>query len=323
LILSRFSRKRFIKFFFIASLLGIFALNGMAWMHAKSMTHFIDAGDRTAKPETLSFPKKVWTLLTGVNIPKPKNLCTPTDYGLNYETHLIRQSNSSFLETWFVPNPKQRALVIMFHGYAACKSDLLVPAAQFHAMGYEVLLIDFHGSGGSSGKDTSIGFAEGKDVAQSLNYARNQLPNRRIILYGVSMGSAAILRAIAFEGVTADAVIIESPFDRLINTVRNRFKVMGLPTFPSAELLVFWGGVQLGFDGFAHNPVEYARSVKCPVLMMHGERDSRVTLEQGREIFDHLDGEKSFKLFDVGHEVIAVARPEEWREHVTEFLNRL
>jgi len=137
------------------------------------------------------------------------------------------------------------------------------------------------------------------------------------------MGSAAILRAIAFEGAAPDAVIIESPFDRLINTARNRFKLMGLPAFPAAELLVFWGGVQQGFDGFRHNPVEYARSVKCPVLMMYGEHDSRVTVEQARNIFDNLGGEKRLKLFDVGHEVIAVAEPEAWRALVTEFLDGL
>lgn len=295
----------------------------MASMHARAMTHFVAAGDRTPKPEALSFPQKVWTLLTGVNIPKPKNLYLPTDYGLHYETHLIRSLNDILLETWFVPNPKQSGLVIMFHGYASCKSDLLAAAAQFNLMGYEVLLVDFRGSGGSSGNDTSIGFKESKDVAQSIAYSTNQWPNRRIILYGVSMGSAAILRAIACEDITPDAVIIESPFDRLINTARNRFKVMGLPAFPAAELLVFWGGIQQGFDGFEHNPIEYARSVKCPVLMMHGGRDSRVSVEQGRNIFDNLDGEKRYKLFDVGHEVMAVACTVEWREQVTEFLGAL
>jgi pimeloyl-ACP methyl ester carboxylesterase len=188
----------------------------MAWMHARAMTHFVVAGDRTAKPEALSFPQKVWTLVTGVNIPKPRNVSSPTDYGLIYETHVIRELNDVFLKAWYLPNREKRALVIMFHGYAACKSDLLVPAAQFHSMGCEVLLVDFHGSGGSSGNDTSVGFFEGKDVAQSINYARTQWPNRRIILYGVSMGSAAILRAIAFEGAAPDAAIIESPFDSLI-----------------------------------------------------------------------------------------------------------
>jgi uncharacterized protein len=194
--------------------------------------------------------------------------------------------------------------VIMFHGYAACKSDLLVPAADFHKMGYDLLLIDFRGSGGSTGQETSIGFNESKDVAQAVRYANNQWPDRDIILYGVSMGSAAILRAIAFEGVKANAVIIESPFDSLINTVGNRFKIMGLPTFPAAQLLVFWGGVQQGFNGFNHNPVEYAKSVNCPVLLMQGERDTRATPEQAKTVFDNLSGEKRFVIFPgVSHEI--------------------
>ena len=149
-IFSRTSLKRLVKVVLTASVVGILTINSMAWMHARAMTHFVDAGDRTAKPETLSFPQKAWTLLTGVNIPKPRNVSSPTDYGLLYETHLIRELNGVSLEAWFVPNPEQRALVIMFHGYAACKSDLIVPAAKFHSMGFEVLLVDFHGSGGSS-----------------------------------------------------------------------------------------------------------------------------------------------------------------------------
>lgn len=290
-------------------------------MHARAMTHFVDSGDRTAKPESLTGTKKAWTLIAGVNIPKPKNVSSPSDYGLSYEVHSIKEADDSSLEAWFVPTTEQRALVIMFHGYAACKSDLLVPATQFHSIGYDVLLVDFRGSGGSSGNDTTIGFAESKDVAKSVSYAKKQWPNRRIILYGVSMGSAAVLRAIAYEGVESDGVIIENAFDRLLNTVRNRFGLIGLPAFPAAEMLVFWGGVQQGFNGFKHNPDEYARSVKCPVLMMAGEHDSRVTVAQARHLFDNLDCQKTFKTFDVGHEVMALVRPLEWRETVTTFLN--
>jgi uncharacterized protein len=324
LIPPRSSRKRFIKLFTVALLTGIFALNALAWMHARAMTHFVEAGQRTQKPEALSFPQKIWTLLAGVNIPKPTNLSDPKDFDLDYETHSIAGPGSESLETWFIPNPKQQGLVVMFHGYAACKSTLLVPAARFHRLGYEVLLVDFHGSGGSTGLRTSIGYGESRDVAQTLDYARSRWPTRRMILYGVSMGGAALLRAIAFEGVKADAVILESTFDRLINTARNRFKAMGLPAFPSAELLVFWGGVEQGFDGFEHNPVEYARSVNCPALVMHGERDSRVSPGQAKEIFDNLADEKCFRVFqDVGHELLADAQPEEWQMCVVNFLTGL
>ncbi len=316
--------RQYIKLLFAAGLAGIVAVNGMAWMHAKSMTHFEESGARTARPEALSFRDKVQTLIIGVRIPKPRNINSPKDHGLNYETHQISLSSNQFLETWFVPNQKREGMVILFHGYASCKSDLLAAAVEFHRTGYELLLVDFHGSGGSTGQDTSIGFSEGRDVAQTVEYAKNQWPGRKVILYGVSMGSAAILRAIAFEGAKADAIIIENPFDRLVNTVRNRFKAMNVPGFPAAELLVFWGGVQRGYNAFEHNPADYARLVKCPALYMHGEQDPRVTIDQARNVFARLDGKKQLVIFPgAGHELLATARPEEWRREVIRFLGEL
>lgn len=318
---SQISLRRVIKLLSFTLLFGLLLLNILAWMHARSMTHFVTSGNRTLTPETQSFTRKIWTLLTGVTIPKSTNTRTPEEVRLAYDTHELKDGQDSFLQAWSIRTPNPQGLVIMFHGYAACKSDLLMPAAEFHKLGYDLFLVDFHGSGGSTGQETSIGFNESRDVAQVVRYAKDLWPGQRIILYGVSMGSAALLRAIAFEGVQADAVIIESPFDSLLHTVRNRFKLMGVPGFPAAELLVFWGGVQQGFNGFAHNPVDYARSVYCPVLLMHGARDTRATVEQAERIFDNLAGEKRFVVFpDVSHEILVNAQPDKWREEVSKFL---
>ena len=38
------------------------------------------------------------------------------------------------------------------------------------------------------------------------------------------------------------AVVVESVFDRLLSTAENRFHSMGIPAFPMARLLIFWGG---------------------------------------------------------------------------------
>jgi hypothetical protein len=59
---------------------------------------------------------------------------------------------------------------------------------------------------------------------------------------------------------------------------------MGLPGSPFAELLLFWGSLQHGFNFFSHNPSDYVLSVHCPALVLHGEKDERATLEQARGI---------------------------------------
>jgi pimeloyl-ACP methyl ester carboxylesterase len=257
---------------------GIAGVNAVAYMQARAMTHFSDAGVRTKRPEKLNWVEIATVLVRGVNVPRPENPATPAEMGLPFETHRFSTSHGPVLEAWYVPQREDRPLVLIFHGYAASKAALLPVASAIHELGYSVLLVDFYGSGGSSGTDTSLGYFEAGDVAASVEYARHTWPRRKIVLYGFSMGGAAVLGAIAIQGVRPDAIVLEATFDSLLNTAKNRFRTMGLPATPLAELLLFWGGIQWGFDPFSHKPVDYARSVVCPSLILHGETDARVPL---------------------------------------------
>lgn len=287
------------------------------------MTHFVPAGQRTPPPEALSFVDKVVVVVGGVAIPRPENHATPQAVGLAYDVHHIALAADEQLEAWYISTPQPRGIVLMFPGYAASKDMLLAPAAILHNLGYDALLVDFRGVGGSSGNDTSIGVREGVDVARAVAYAQQQWPHRPIILYGISMGSAAILRSIAHEGVQPSAIILESPFDRLLSTVQNRFHTMGVPAFPAAEAVVLWGGVQHGMNGFAHNPATYAASVTCPTLLLHGENDPRVTAAQANAIFDNLGGPKQVvPVAGAGHELLIAADPQAWKQEVADFLAR-
>jgi len=127
---------------------------------------------------------------------------------------------------------------------------------------------------------------------------------------------------LAYDARGIEGAIVESVFDRMVNAIRNRFDIMGLPSFPAAELLCFWGGAENGFDAFTHAPVEYARGVRIPVLVLHGERDPRATLAQGRRVYDALAGPKRFVAFPgVAHEDLRHADPERWEDAVAGFLD--
>lgn len=349
---------------------GVIGINAIAWMQARAMTRYATVvGNRTAQPETLSIVEKVSIVLTGVRVPRPINERTPEAVGLAFETHQVVLENAETLEAWFVPSqligteqvPRPEGLVLLFPPYGGSKQSLLSVALVFHELGYDTLLVDYRGVGGSSGRDTTLGVREAKDVAHAMTYAITEVgPGSRqrpaavtketttkeattkettikvvtdevvtdeaypIILYGASLGAAAVMRAIAHEGVTPAAVILESPFDRLLSTVRNRFEAMGLPAFPGAELIVWWGSWQQGIDGFSHNPVEYAAAMHCPVLLMYGEHDQRVMRSEIESIFERLPEHKQFVVFPlVGHGALVIEAPERWREQVSAFLASL
>ncbi len=307
-------------------LIGIFGIalfNVLAYNHAYAMLHFSQHGERTVKPETLSWGQKIKTLLMGVNIPKPINDSTPDDLGLAYETHYFKVDDDIELEAWYMPHPQSKGTVLMFHGYAVSKSSLLPEALAFNEMGYTTLLVDFRGSGGSNQSETSIGFFEANDVVAAVEYAQLRWPDNDLILYGQSMGGVAILRAIAEHEVKPDRIIVEAVFDRMLSTVENRFTSMGIPSFPGAQILVFWGGFINGHSGFRHNPVEYASKVLCPVLMLHGTYDERATLQQAQAVFEEVNGEKYFESFmDIGHESYLSVNPDQWKNIVEQFLAR-
>jgi hypothetical protein len=254
-----------------------------------------------------------------VTLPRPENAFTPGAVGLPFTTHIISEGPIR-LEAWHVPAEASRGLVLLFHGHAACKCGLLTEAAALWRLGYSALLVDFRGSGGSSEAITTIGALEADDVAAAVDYARAHWPGQPLVLYGQSMGAAALMRAVA-HGVAADAIIVECPFDRLLTTVEHRFEAMHVPSFPCARLLLFWGGVQNGFDAFDHNPVEYAAAIRCPALMMHGALDRMVRTGEAESIFAALAGPKRWELFaDVGHQSYCLKYPARWTAVVKDFL---
>jgi uncharacterized protein len=305
----------------LATLAAVAFLNLAAYRQAYVMTQFASGGERTAGPEALSFGAKVRAVLFGVRIPRPVNSATPDSVGLAFEVHRFPTTGERQLEGWYCGHPQSRGLVLLFHGYAAAKSSLLNEALAFHDMGYATLLVDFQGSGGSDGNDTTIGVREAEDVARAFVYAERCWPGLPLILYAQSMGSTAILRAVALHGLTPAALVLECPFDRLLSTVENRFTIMGLPSFPMARLLVFWGGMQHGFNGFRHNPVDYAPAIDCPVLLLQGGLDTRATLPQAESIRAAFPHPAAMHVFaELAHQSYLQTRPREWHDYVSGFL---
>jgi alpha-beta hydrolase superfamily lysophospholipase len=313
-----------LKWFAILALVFFAGLNVMAFRHAWAMTHFQDVPAKTRQAETLSRCEKAGVLLAGVKLPRPVNKSTPLDAGMPFDTLRVPGSKDVGIEVWRIPATNSARLkVLVFHGYGAAKASMIPLAGRLHALGCEVWLVDFRGSGGSTGNTTSLGWFEADDVVGACDRANAESPGTRTVLYGGSMGAAAVLRAVSLGRVHPDALILECPFNSMLDTTKNRFQLMGLPSFPLAHVLVFWGGVQQGFNAFAHNPEDYALGVRCPTLLMHGERDARVSMAQARSIASGLGTNGTFKTFpELGHQSYCESAPGEWERTVVDFLSR-
>jgi uncharacterized protein len=291
------------------ALTGFMGINAIAYLGAYSLSHYRSEGQ------------------IGLGSSRPNSAKRPTDIGLQYSTQRISVSQSEWIETWLIP-PQQlpaRGTIIIFPGNGSSKaSQLLAPAKVLTALNYNVLLVDFRGVGGSSGNTKTLGFREAQDVALVMRNAKQSALQAPIVLYGISMGTAAVLRAVAQERVKPDAVMLELPFTRMSSAVRSRFREFKLPSFPGAELLVFWGGIQHGFNGFAHNPEEYAQQVKCPTLVLQGQQDRWTSMAEIETLFNRLQGPKQLVVFPrAGHHLLVTADRDRWQQNVGRFLSHL
>ena len=309
-------------------------LNAVAFFHAWRFTHFSnEPGLHSPNPEQLGPGQKGWLLLTGIRNPKPHNGPKPS---FPVETVTINSPNGA-LEAWFArpDSGRTRGTVVLFHGYTSSKSHLTHEAGYFRRLGYNVLLVDQAGNGNSAGFRTTMGYREAEDVAAAFHWLNDSTKSsgsplhRRgaggeaLILYGVSMGAVAILRAEAELGVHPTANILECPYGNMRQTAYNRFTSMNVPAFPMADMLVFWGGVQNGFWAYALNAEHYASQIHTPTLLLWGTADPRVTRAETDTIFNNLASPKARHDFPgVGHEPYWKRYSADWEQQIRGFLGR-
>ena len=287
------------------------AMNTVAFLHAYKFTHFDNSTVKTKNAQSLGSFEKVKLLFTGIDNPRPTIQKLPARA---FET--ISLESNKRLECWSIKAPASKGTVVLFHGYGSQKSGMLDKADEFLKLGYDTFLVDFMGAGGAEGNQTSIGFHEAEEVKTVFDYLVHA-GEKKIYLFGTSLGAVAILKAIDDYGLKPEGIIIECPFGSLYKTTCARFKSLNAPVFPMAGLLVFWGGVQNGYWGFGHNPTAYAKRVTCPALLLYGERDEKVTRQEINEIYTNLPGRKMLRTYaEAGHENYLNKYRDQWVKDV-------
>ncbi|WP_167483076.1 alpha/beta hydrolase [Leptospira noumeaensis] len=287
--------------------------------HVYRFSHFTDKIGNTKKPEDYSILDLLKVFLIGIRIRIPKpigHICINN----NYISQFLEFRNIK-LNYWLSKNTESTTIVILFHGYAVSKTQLFDESEFFISNGYSTVLVDFRGSGQSSESYTGMGTYESEDVFQIFNFFKHKYKNKKIILFGHSLGSVAILRAIYKYKIDPKAIILQAPFDSFLNTTRNRFRILKIPSFPFAEFLVLFGSVTLFTNLFAFNPYKYAKDLNIPVLYLIGEKDNRVFLEDIQRIVYNTKSYKSLAIISkVSHDYLYASNQQDWKKYIMEFL---
>jgi alpha-beta hydrolase superfamily lysophospholipase len=311
--------KRFFKILIRTAIVLFVLVNIIVAFHAYKFTHFYDNGTITIKKnEEKSGWDKTKEILFGINAVKQKNTVT-TDS--TFQTVYLKTKDSLKLEAWYIEVDSARGTVCLFHGHGGTKSGVYKEAEIFNKLGYNTLLLDFRAHGNSEGNTCTIGYDETEDVKLAYDFIKTK-GEKNIVLWGISMGASTITKAVKDFELAPQKVILEMPFGTIEDAVKGRIKMMGLPPQPIAPLLTFWGGTEHGFWAFGMKPEEYAKSIKCPVLLQWGKYDLRVSRSEEDILFNNLPNtDKKFVVYETAsHESLCKKEPVKWEAEVAAFL---
>ena len=256
---------------------------------------------------------------------KPRLALThfPADVGIShYEEIQFTTADGLKLKGWYIP-PQNGKVVIFVHGLGSNREELLDEAGMVITKGYGALLFDSRASGESEGDVSTLGYNERLDVHAAVDFVHARAgADAPLALFGHSMGTGTVLlSAVEIPGVRA--VIVESAFQSVEDNVNEGVKALtGLPPFPFAPLIVFFGQRQTGLDIRAVRPIDVvARISPIALLFIHGDQDATIPVRNSYALYAAAKEPKQLYILPgVGHTGFLKAQPNRYPKTILTFL---
>lgn len=196
------------------------------------------------------------------------------------EEHFLTTPDGEKLICWHVPAKAGRAVVIFFHGNGDFLAGLVGRFRGIIADGTGLVALSYRGYAGSSGRPSEEALLS--DAAVTYAFTAARYAPERIVLWGFSLGSGVAVALAAERPV--GGLILEAPYTSLADVAAALFR------FAPVRYLMQ--------DRF-HSDERIAR-VAAPLLIMHGGRDSTISISFGERLFELAHEPKEFVRFPEG-----------------------
>jgi fermentation-respiration switch protein FrsA (DUF1100 family) len=208
---------------------------------------------------------------------------TPTAVGLAYEDVALQTSDGVRLHAWFIPMDQPRATVLFCHGNAGNISHRLDSIRLLHALGLQVLILDYRGYGKSEGSPSEAGTYRDVDAAWHYLLDVRGIHTGEIIIFGRSLGAA--VAADLASRTTPAAVILESGFTSVADIAAGLYP---------------WLPVRL-LSRYRYNNLDKVVLISAPLLVVHSRQDEIIPFSHGERLFERAREPKSFLAIQGGH----------------------
>jgi alpha-beta hydrolase superfamily lysophospholipase len=182
---------------------------------------------------------------------------------------------------------------VYLHSHSGCQVEARELTLQAVQHGFSVCSFDFSGYGRSEGQYGTLGVKECRDVESIIEHLSSKEKFRNFFLWGRSMGAATAIRyCAAFGEEVIKGLVLDSPFSDAKTMICDILaEEKNMPRFLTSLCLLPIGSTlkeETGCDVLDNAPVELAKLVRVPALVMVGNDDTVTLPERVHEVFSTL-----------------------------------
>jgi alpha-beta hydrolase superfamily lysophospholipase len=209
----------------------------------------------------------------------------------------------------FYAGEKKNQNILLFHGNGEIASDYESIGSIYNQLGLNLFVADYRGYGSSGGKPTLSNMIE--DVHPVFEGFKRVLKEAGfsggLFIMGRSLGSASAIELASHYQREFHGLIIESGFANVFNLL----KYLG---FPLKSL-----GVEVPATPYS---LKLIRKISVPALVMHGEYDRIVPLEEGRRLYGAIGAQdkKLVVIPGVDHNTIMSGGMQQYLKALQDFV---
>ncbi len=230
----------------------------------------------------------------------------PAAIGLQYSEVWLTAEDGVRLHGWFVPHLSARCTFVAFHGNAGNIGNRLPWIELLHRVPGHVLLIDYRGYGRSEGRPHEHGIYRDATAAYRWCVDHRPASPKGLVAIGESIGGAV---AVDLAGrVPVTGLVVQSTFTSAWDMAKTMLPIGLLQPL-----------ARIRFDSAAK-----LRTIRCPTLVIHGDRDEIVPFRMGEKLFEIAPGPKYFyRVPGAGHNDLLWVAADDYSARVRDFVERL
>jgi hypothetical protein len=215
----------------------------------------------------------------------PERLRTdPKAEGLmDVEERRLQTGDGHEVMVWYGKAKPGQPTLLYFHGNAGSLVTRSERMAKYMHRGRGFYIMSYRGYSGSTGKPSEAANVSDAKRAYDDLVSLGVAP-QDVIIYGESLGSGVAVQVAAEK--PCGGLVLDAPYTSIVNVAAAQY-----PWLPVRPMLL---------DRYESEA--YISAVRCPVLIIHGEKDEVIPVEMGRDLFAKANEPKKIVTFpNAGH----------------------